>query len=346
MLHKILIDGCQVNQSPRGMGLYTHDIIQALSGVPIIIVSNNQFFRKNLEDFHPLTRLIYLKLPSIIIEQVVVPILIRKYSISRYISAGDSCSVIASFFCSTTIVLHDVYFTNPLQKKLNSVKRDLGKIYRRLTIAASVKNNVRIITVSKFTAMEILSTYNITKDTISIIGNKLRYSCEDVPKIERNILLVTGDDPQKNVNWTINTLLDAEIWGSIEKISIVGISSANQVGLRDNRKIEYLGYLDNNLLEDVYKSSKLLLMPSLHESFGVPIIEAFSKSCSVCAASSAAFPEIGGEFAHYFALDDKNSLLTAITAGLEEKIDIKAIRMHLEQYTEANFNYKIITELS
>jgi glycosyltransferase involved in cell wall biosynthesis len=61
-------------------------------------------------------------------------------------------------------------------------------------------------------------------------------------------------------------------------------------------------------------------MPSIHESFGVPIIEGLSKSCSVCASNAGAFPEIGNDLAFYFELNNKKEFIESIENLLMQKL--------------------------
>nr|WP_255204232.1 glycosyltransferase [Bacteroides caecimuris] len=47
--------------------------------------------------------------------------------------------------------------------------------------------------------------------------------------------------------------------------------------------------------------------PSLYEGFGMPILEAFAYGCPVLLNNKSCFPEIAGDAAVYFLLDDQGS---------------------------------------
>ncbi len=321
--NRILIDACQINYGPRGMGLYTKDIIHAINNEKLWILTNNKFLLQNQNKKSSTHTIVYIPLPHIVIEQFLIPFLIKFYSINLYVSAGNSCSILGSYICKTYLTLHDIYFTKPFKINETSLKRILGKFYRRLTIKMSIKKSFKIITVSHFTANELTNFYKININKVKVIGNKLRYSIEEIKKKYKDILLVTGSDKQKNVHWAITSLKHSKIWNKISKVTIVGVENFNEIGIEADIKIKYLGYVNNSSLEKIYKSSKLLLMPSLHESFGVPIIEALSKSCSVCASNAGAFKEIGGDVSSYFNLDNKKMLIDAVTKSLEHTNSIK-----------------------
>lgn len=55
-----------------------------------------------------------------------------------------------------------------------------------------------------------------------------------------------------------------------------------------------LGYVDDSLMSALYSGADLLLLPSLHEGFGIPIIEAGLCHCPVTAFDRGAMREVGG----------------------------------------------------
>ena len=88
--------------------------------------------------------------------------------------------------------------------------------------------------------------------------------------------------------------------------------------------IRALGYVPDDELPSLYARARVLLMPSLYEGFGLPVLEAMASGTPVVAANRGALPETCGggalvvepeEFAEA-ALDalDNEQL---ITAGLE-----------------------------
>ena len=58
--------------------------------------------------------------------------------------------------------------------------------------------------------------------------------------------------------------------------------------------ITFHGILTDEQLSHFYEKSHFFLFPSLFEGFGLPIIEAMSHRCVVCAFNNSSIPEIGG----------------------------------------------------
>lgn len=58
----------------------------------------------------------------------------------------------------------------------------------------------------------------------------------------------------------------------------------------------------------LYNNAEVFIYPSLYEGFGIPIVEGFAMGCPVLLNRRSSLPEIGGDAAAYFNLDDKHSL--------------------------------------
>ena len=93
---------------------------------------------------------------------------------------------------------------------------------------------------------------------------------------------------------------------------------AEQVSIRQ------LGYVPDDELPALYRRARLLLMPSLYEGFGLPVLEAMASGTPVVAANRGALPETAGDAALVVEPDDfAEAALEAldderlIAAGLE-----------------------------
>ena len=56
----------------------------------------------------------------------------------------------------------------------------------------------------------------------------------------------------------------------------------------------------DTILQQLYSQAKLFVFPSLHEGFGLPLLEAFANQCPVICSDSSCLPEIAGNAALYF----------------------------------------------
>ena len=70
--------------------------------------------------------------------------------------------------------------------------------------------------------------------------------------------------------------------------------------LRNSTHCRVLGTVDQPLLELLYRRADAIVVPSLYEGFGLPVLEAMARGKVVVAALSSSLPEVGGEGALYF----------------------------------------------
>jgi alpha-1,3-rhamnosyl/mannosyltransferase len=80
--------------------------------------------------------------------------------------------------------------------------------------------------------------------------------------------------------------------------------------------VELLGYVDAERRPEVYRGALALVMPSHHEGFGMPALEAMAVGVPVIAANRGALPEAVGRAGLLFDPDDPESLPNALQTVL------------------------------
>src|SRR5205814_3022604 len=65
--------------------------------------------------------------------------------------------------------------------------------------------------------------------------------------------------------------------------------------LRNSAHCRVLGMVDQPMLELLYRRAAAVVVPSLYEGFGLPVLEAMARGKVVVAAKSAAWARVGGE---------------------------------------------------
>ncbi|MCK8782949.1 glycosyltransferase [Roseomonas sp. NAR14] len=88
--------------------------------------------------------------------------------------------------------------------------------------------------------------------------------------------------------------------------------------------VRIVGELDDDSLRDAYAAAHAVVLPSHHEGFGVPAIEALSSGCAVVASAAGSLPEAVGRFGTLFPVGDVEriaarllDLLTDLRGGPE-----------------------------
>jgi len=89
--------------------------------------------------------------------------------------------------------------------------------------------------------------------------------------------------------------------------------------------VRWTGWVDASTLAAFYQMAQALLMPSLFESFGIPIVEAMACGCPVVTSNCYGAREIAADAA---VLVEPSSV-EAIAAGLDRILHDQALRTRL-----------------
>lgn len=192
----------------------------------------------------------------------------------------------------TIVTIHDVsYFKqNILMPDPKNLYQKIGKIYRRYNTPKIAKYSQAVITVSKFAKNDIVSELMISKKKVHITYNSISRSYlsdVDYSVKKNNILIVSGDSPQKNLKYCLQCLNKIKKYIIGWKIQIIGVSS-----VASDIPVEVIGTVGSELMLDYYNKAKIVLIPSLYESFSLPVIEGMARGAIVVAANRGAIPEI------------------------------------------------------
>ena len=80
-----------------------------------------------------------------------------------------------------------------------------------------------------------------------------------------------------------------------------------------------LGYVTSNELNYLYNLASVLLMPSLYEGFGLPVLEAMSCGCPVITSKEGSLSEVAGDGAYFVEAQSIDSILEGIKKVLGDE---------------------------
>lgn len=89
---------------------------------------------------------------------------------------------------------------------------------------------------------------------------------------------------------------------------------AERLGVAD--RVHFLGQVDDRELADVYRGADMLVIPSLHEGYCLPVVEAMASGLPVIAARATALPETVGDAGLTFTPDDAQDLARQVSKVL------------------------------
>jgi glycosyltransferase involved in cell wall biosynthesis len=123
------------------------------------------------------------------------------------------------------------------------------------------------------------------------------------------LLSVSTLEPRKNLDRLVHAYLEMRQGGELGDVSLV---LAGQAGWKTSRLsaaiaragdsaswIRTTGYVPEELLPALYTGSEAVIMPSLYEGFGMPVLEARMCGARVVATDIPEFREAGGDGAIY-----------------------------------------------
>jgi len=105
------------------------------------------------------------------------------------------------------------------------------------------------------------------------------------------------------------------------------LALARQAGLQENELI-FTGYVSDADLALLYNACTLLVFPSWHEGFGLPVLEAMACGTAVIAANSSSLPEVVGRQDVLFAPRDDADM----AAKMAEVLQNPEFRQELERH--------------
>jgi glycosyltransferase involved in cell wall biosynthesis len=193
---------------------------------------------------------------------------------------------------------------------------------KRLNIEAADQ----IIAISETTKSDLIKFSNVDAKKIKVIYHgidlKTPLVFENVPNVPQQYFLYVGDrSGYKNFYLFLNSFYEISLkYPEVELLLTGGgpIAIADQElisRLKLQTKIKHINVSDEQL-NYLYKNAIAFVYPSLHEGFGLPILEAFKAQCPVILSDTECFREIGKDAVNFFSTYEKESLIESLETML------------------------------
>lgn len=301
---RILIDGHMIGQNEGGNERYTKNLLIHLSR------------------FLELTVLLYKKYSfnSAKVKQIVFPSndLFRLLFIPLFMILKGYETLHSSYVLP---------LWKPINKRYSVAIHDLG--FRRYPSLYSIKDRIlfslllpyslwlcnNIIVPSNFIKSEFERFFPQYIHKVSVIYygidpvfKSLKTSSfkKQKTKLNNYFLCISSKNLRKNIKHTEETFLKTQLTNTY--LYIVGNNISNHQPLTTNRFVQYLGYVSDRELKELYSNANALIYMSSYEGFGLPIIEALAQNCPVIASDIPCHREIGRNMIHYVKLNDSKKL--------------------------------------
>jgi glycosyltransferase involved in cell wall biosynthesis len=231
-------------------------------------------------------------------------------------------------------VVHDLAF-----ERYPTAYTTADRTYLRLSTHWAVMRSKLLIAVSESTRQDLIELYGAAPDRVRVVPLGIAPpSTPPAPAARLAELGVKGDfvlqvgrvEPRKNQGAALE---------AVERLDGVTLVVAGPerdpilaARLRNSARCRVLGLVDAPLLELLYRRAEAVIVPSLYEGFGLPVLEAMARGKVVVAAKTSSLPEVGGAAALYFHPDATARELASI---LEVALGDQGLRKELARAAKA-----------
>jgi glycosyltransferase involved in cell wall biosynthesis len=175
----------------------------------------------------------------------------------------------------------------------------------------SMRKSDRIISVSATTAKDITRILQIEPSRIDVVPNAVEgifqpLSDEQIATIRQRLgvppdhlclLNVGSNHPRKNLSTILDSITQLHQKGVAVKLLKVGadFTTEQQQWIQNQgleQVVDYLGNPDKSTLVEIYNAADILIAPSLHEGFGMTLLESMACGTPVITSNVSAMPEV------------------------------------------------------
>jgi len=237
-------------------------------------------------------------------------------------------------------VIHDINF--------HHYPQDLGFFYRHyynIFMPLFAKTANKIATVSEFSKSDLVQTYKIFPEKISVVYNGINEGYKVLNEQEKqstraafsagkNYFLFVGSmSPRKNLARLIEAfalfkkhslsdfklvLAGGNLWGESTLHALIAKHQLKE-------EILFTGRVSQDDLEKIMGSAYALTFVSYFEGFGIPLVEAMACEVPIICSKESCMPEIAGDAARYVDAFDVED----IAKGMKELTDNNDLRKRL-----------------
>ena len=176
----------------------------------------------------------------------------------------------------------------------------LRRAYYSTVVRPATRRAWRVLTVSEYSRHDIADWSGVDLSRIHVVGNGVSPVFRPGPgraSRDRFFLHVGRRAGHKNIRGLLQAFAISALAGEFRMV-FTGTADeptmqhARDVGVLDH--IRFSGPIDDEALLDLYQRSTALVYPSMHEGFGLPVVEAMATGTPVVTSTTTSMPEIAG----------------------------------------------------
>lgn len=262
-------------------------------------------------------------------EQQLLPRLAAAHDVDLVHSLANTAPAWGRSRRVTTI--HDLHF-----KRVPEAHLGLAAVGMRIAVPLAARRSHRLIVPAASTATDLHDVLGVRADKVDLVPEGLGARARTAPLPETElrerlgagqrpiVLSVSAKRPHKNLARVIQALALIEpaqrpllvVPGYPTPYEEMLRRETRALGLTDD--VRLLGWVAPDELEGLYAASRLLVCASLHEGFGLPVLEAMARGLPVACSGQGALAEVAGEAALTFDPRSVEEIARAIRRLLDD----------------------------
>jgi glycosyltransferase involved in cell wall biosynthesis len=203
------------------------------------------------------------------------------------------------------------------------------------TVRYVLKNASSILAVSRFTQKEIGSSSDTKR--VELVYNGVDTEAFKPIQPKESLVMTVGEISRTTIRLKgFRTFVESAAAIPGARFAVVGPSpdgAADELKRVAPKNVEFVGFVPNERLREMYGKAKVYCQLSMYESFGMALVEAMSSGCVPVVADSGALPEVVGDTGFVVPVGDVVSTSKAIQDALQHGNGDKARRRVKESFS-------------
>jgi len=240
---------------------------------------------------------------------------------------GTNFAIPATTTCRSVTTIHDLAFL-----KVPAAFSLTYRLYASQIVRTALRRADGIVSVSAATKRDLVDVLGVRPDDVTVIHHGVgpEYSPEQhaeylarvrgTHRLPHRFLLHVGMvQRRKNLDMLLRASAPLLRENIVDQVVLAGKDGpgadqvrrgAARLGVRD--RVRFLGYVPPDVMPGLYRLAAVLVMPSLYEGFGMPVLEGMACGTPVVTSNTSSLPEVAGDAALLVPPGDPAALTAAL----------------------------------
>ena len=343
---RIGLDGKILTLRAGGTGRYAINLTRAMLAeaaahrpdLEFVVLTGPQTSREVMEEFRGRCEVRFLGAKSSVIRSLtLVPAALRRLRVDVFHGMDHVGIPLVGRSCKYVVTVHDVI---PLILPETFTPRH--RLVVRMALARVRRKADRVLVPSRAVKRDVVQRVGYPEGRVVVTpeGCEPRFRPVRSERILRDVaaryglppryVLAVGTlEPRKNLTTLLEAFARLRRDGEVEadlRLVLAGargwldepiFATVRSLGLE--KAVRFTGFVDDDDLPAVYSGAALFVFPSLHEGFGLPLLEAMACGVPVVTSNISSMPEVAGDAAVLVNPRDADGLAAAIARLLRDE---------------------------